>query len=167
MPKFEIVTNEDVLEIAEEGTCTKETLRKRSRAMDSLKEFATSQDPPLVIDELIEKAKGDDTAPLEKVLELYFAAFRVGSKNELPKKNTVDVYRWVDSDLWMGNASKLIDFLALSIDIYLSKCVHQTSDIQFLHFAFDVQMDLQNGPCQLVLAGTAHISIKSVFQEPY
>ena len=93
MPKFVIVTNEDVLEIAEEGTCTKETLRKRSRAMDSLKEFATSQDPPLVIDELIEKAKGDDTAPLEKVLELYFAAFRVGSKNELPKKNTVDVYR--------------------------------------------------------------------------
>ena len=92
MPKFVTVTNEDVSAIAEEGSCTRETLRKRSRAMDSLKEFAASQDPPLVIDELIEKAKGDDTTALEEVLELFFAAFRVGSKNELPKKNTVDVY---------------------------------------------------------------------------
>ena len=102
MPKFVSVANEDVSAIAEEGSCSKETLRKRSRAMDSLKEFAASQETPLDIEELINKAKEDDTAPLEEVLEHFFAAFRVGAKDELPKKNTVDVYRYVYTDKRMG-----------------------------------------------------------------
>ena len=94
MPKFVLVTNEEVSAIAEEGSCSKETVQRRNRAMKSFKEFASSMEPPLDTDDLVNKAKEDDIAPLEEVLEHFFAGFRVGSAgDELPKKNTVDVHR--------------------------------------------------------------------------
>ena len=95
MPKFVHVTNEEVSAITEEGFCSKETVQRRNRAMENLKEFAASKETPLDINEIINQAKTDDIAPLEEVLEHFFAAFRVGPKDELPKKNTVDVYRCV------------------------------------------------------------------------
>ena len=93
MPKFVHVTNEEVSAITEEGSVSKETVQRRNSAMKNLKEFAASKETPLDIEELINKAQSGDTAPLEEVLEHFFAAFRVGSEEELPKKNTVDVYR--------------------------------------------------------------------------
>ena len=77
MPKFVHVTNEEVSAIAKEGSCSKETLVRRNRAMEYLKEFAASKEPPLDNDELINKAKEGDTAPLEVILEHFFAAFCV------------------------------------------------------------------------------------------
>ena len=40
MPKFVLVTNEEVSAIAEEGSCSKETVQRRNRAMKSFKESA-------------------------------------------------------------------------------------------------------------------------------
>ena len=53
MPKFVHVTNEEVSAIAEEGSCSKETMVRRNRAIEQLKEFAASLEPPLDTDELI------------------------------------------------------------------------------------------------------------------
>ena len=69
------------------------TVHRRNQNMSTLREFGTSKEVPVNVDELIDMAKQDDVAPLEALLEHFFAAFRVGSKGELPKKNTVDMYR--------------------------------------------------------------------------
>ena len=57
MPKFVHVTDEEVSAIAEEGSCSKETVQRRNRAMKSFKEFASSMEPPLDTDDLVNKAK--------------------------------------------------------------------------------------------------------------
>ena len=59
MPKFVHVTNEEVSAIAEEGSCSKETVQRRNCAMKSFTEFAASMEPPLDTDDLVNKAKED------------------------------------------------------------------------------------------------------------
>ena len=93
MPKFINVSDQDVSDIAKEGGNKEVTVRRRNQAMNHLREFGLCKDTPVDANDLIDMAKNDDTAPLEALLEHFFAAFRVGENEELPKKNTVDMYR--------------------------------------------------------------------------
>ena len=92
MPKFIHVSDQEVSDIAKDGGNKEVTVRRRDQAMNTFRDFGTSMDTPVDVDYLIERAKNDDPAPLEAALEHFFAAFRVGNE-ELPKKNTVDMYR--------------------------------------------------------------------------
>ena len=93
MPKFVQVSDEDVSDIAKDGGNKEVTVRRRNQNMNIFREFGLSKENPVDVDNLIEQAKNDDVAPLEAALEHFFAAFRVGANDELPKKNTVDMYR--------------------------------------------------------------------------
>ena len=92
MPKFVQVSDEDVSNIAKDGGNKEVTVRRRNQAMNIFREFCTSKDPPLDVDVLIEKAKNEDVAPLDTALNHFFAGYRLENE-ELPKKNTVDMYR--------------------------------------------------------------------------
>ena len=93
MPKFIEVSEQDVSDIAKEGGNKEETVKRRDRSMSIFREFGNSKDDPIDVDDLIERARNEDPAPLESLLEQFFAALRVGPKSELPKKNTADMYR--------------------------------------------------------------------------
>ena len=93
MPKFIKVSDQDVADIAQEGGNKEETVRRRDGSMSIFREFGASRENPIDVDELIERAKNEDPGPLDAVLQQFFTALRVGSKSELPKKNTADMYR--------------------------------------------------------------------------
>ena len=93
MPKFIQVSEQDVSDIAKEGGNKEETMKRREWTMKTFRDFGTSKDNPVDVDELIERAVNDDPAPLQAALEQFFAALRVGPNSELPKKNTADMYR--------------------------------------------------------------------------
>ena len=93
MPKFIQVSDQDVSDIAKEGGNKEETVKRRDRSIQIFWEFGTSQDPPVDVDEAIEKAMNGDPVSLEALLQQFFAALVVGAKSELPKKNTADMYR--------------------------------------------------------------------------
>ena len=93
MPKFIQVSDQDVSDIAKEGGNKEETVKRRDRSMSIFREFAASKEDPPDVDELIERAKNDDPAPLGALLEQFFTALRVGPNSDLPKKNTADMYR--------------------------------------------------------------------------
>ena len=93
MPKFIQVSEQDVADIAKEGGNKEETVRRRDRAMTIFREFAASKEDPANVDDLIEQATNGDHAPLEAVLQQFFAALTVGPNSELPMKNTSDMYR--------------------------------------------------------------------------
>ena len=76
-----------------EGECSKKTLETRKRIMDSVINFGASEDDPVDVLELIKTAEDGDISPLENILKHYFAEYRVGAKNELPKRNTIESYR--------------------------------------------------------------------------
>ena len=87
------MSEQDVSDIAKEGGNKEETVKRRDRSMQIFREFGTSQDPPVDVDETIEAAKNGDPAPLEALLQQFFAGLVVGANSELPKKNTADMYR--------------------------------------------------------------------------
>ena len=95
MPNFIAVSEQDVAEIAQEGGNKEMTLRRRNQAMNHLRQFGRAKETPVEVDELIDMAINGDVGPLEKLLELFFAAFRVGAgeNQKRPKKNTADMYR--------------------------------------------------------------------------
>ena len=93
MPKFVQVSDQDVAEISKDGGSKEVTIRRRNQAMGHFRDFGSSKETPVDVDDSIEKAKNDEIAPLEAILRHFFTAFRVGTENELPKKNTVDMYR--------------------------------------------------------------------------
>ena len=95
MPKFpKKISDEDIAAMEGEGECNKKTLETRKRIMDSLINFGVSEDDPVDVLELIKIAENGDIGPLENTLKHFFAAFRVGPNNELPKRNTIDSYRY-------------------------------------------------------------------------
>ena len=94
MPKFpEKMSDEDIAAMEGEGECNKKTLETRKRIMDSFINFGASEDDPVDVLELIKTVEDGDIGPLETTLKHFFASFRVGPKNELPKRNTIESYR--------------------------------------------------------------------------
>ena len=95
MPKFpEKMSNEDIAAMEGEGQCNKKTLETRNRIMNSFINFGIAQDDPVDVLEQIKMAEAGNIGPLEDTLKQFFAEVRVGPKNELPKKNTIDSYRY-------------------------------------------------------------------------
>ena len=94
MPKFQKTSAEDVAAMEESGEANKKTLETRKRIMDCFITYGLNEEEtPTDVLELIKKAEDGDIAPLERTLEHFFADFRVGPNNELPKRNTIEAYR--------------------------------------------------------------------------
>ena len=95
MPNFIAVSEQDVAEIAQEGGNKEMTVRRRNQAMNHLRQFGRGKETPVEVDDLIDTALNGEVGPLEKLLELFFTAFRVGlgENQKKPKKNTADMYR--------------------------------------------------------------------------
>ena len=94
MPKFIAISAQDVEEIAKGGGNKEKTIRRRNQAMGHLREYGLTKENPVDVDHLITMAENNEVAPLENLLEHFFAAFTVGENEELPRKNTTDVYRY-------------------------------------------------------------------------
>ena len=95
MPKFPKKTSkEDISAIADEGGCKKKTVETRNRIMETFITFGESQDDPIDVKSLIERAVQGETEPLESALMQFFADFKVGRNDESPKRNTIEAYRY-------------------------------------------------------------------------
>ena len=78
----------------EHGEANKKTLQTRKRMMDCFINYGLSGETPVDVLELISKAEDGDITQLETTLEHFFAEIRVGPQNELPKRNTIEAYRY-------------------------------------------------------------------------
>ena len=97
MPNFpKKVSAQDVADMEEHGEANKKTLETRKRIMDCFINYGLSEEAPVDVLELVKKAEEGDVAPLESTLEHFFAEFRVGPNNDLPKRNTIEAYRYYD-----------------------------------------------------------------------
>ena len=93
MPKHAKLTEQELANIVDDGGLNKNTIKQRKRIMDSFRKFAAEKEPPSDLDHLISTAVDGDTGPLETILMEFFASFRVGEMDELPKGNTIASYR--------------------------------------------------------------------------
>ena len=94
MPNYQKTSAEDVVALEENGEANKKTIENRKQKMDCFIKYGfNEEETPTDVLELIKKAEEGDIAPLETTLEHFFADFRVGPNNELPKRNTIEAYR--------------------------------------------------------------------------
>ena len=88
------MSDQDVAAMEDHGEANKKTLATRKRMMDCFINYGLSAEPSIDVLEVINQAEAGDITPLENTLEHFFAELRVGPDNELPKRNTIEAYRY-------------------------------------------------------------------------